>query len=211
METLLGYLLFAAIPVVLYLFVGHPEPLWGSLVGGVALMLGHRFVARPYMVRVRAEKCLWCNRTAPRPEAEAVELEPVVAQACPEHRAPTERFFWWIDRVRWPLRLGIFVPLLVLLGTLTLAAAGVLDGGAGSRWVEGATGLFQLAVGLAVNLAAWGWLLLPDRSADGAEPIPVPFPVHNFFLLGVRTLLWIFRLVGVWWVIQGAVRLAGLA
>ena len=36
------------------------------------------------------------------------------------------------------------------------------------------------------------------------RPPAVPFPVHNFFLLGVRPLLWIFRIVGVWWVVAGA-------
>jgi hypothetical protein len=26
------------------------------------------------------------------------------------------------------------------------------------------------------------------------------FPVHNFYLLGIRAILWIFRLVGAWWI-----------
>jgi hypothetical protein len=207
MATFLGYLLFAAIPVVLFLFVGHPEPLWASLAGGVVLMLGHRFVARPYMVRVKDDKCLWCNRMPPRPEASAVRLEPVTARACPGHAVHAERFFRWVERMRWPLSLGIFLPLLGLLGTLALAAVGVIEGGADSPWVEMATGVFRLAVGLAVNLAAWGYLLQPEEPVTA--PIPVPFPVHNFFLLGVRTLLWIFRLVGVWWVILGVRGLVG--
>lgn len=209
MATFLGYLLFAAIPVVLVLFVAHPEPLWASLVGGVTLMLAHRFVARPYMTRVKDDTCLWCNRRPPRPEAVPVILEPVTARACPDHASHAERFFCWVHRVRWPLRLGIFLPLVGLLGTLALAAWGAIDGGAASPWVVGATAVFRLVVGLAVNLAAWGYLLVPEEAVT--EPIPVPFPVHNFFLLGVRTLLWIFRLVGVWWVVQGVRGLIGIA
>jgi hypothetical protein len=52
-----------------------------------------------------------------------------------------------------------------------------------------------------VSAAAWGYLLL-DAPA-GSAPIRVPFPAHNFFLLGVRTLLWIFRLVAAWWIYRG--------
>ena len=41
------------------------------------------------------------------------------------------------------------------------------------------------------------------KAAREHAPVEVPFPVHNFFLLGVRNLLWIFRLVGIWWIWQG--------
>ncbi len=58
-----GLLLFLFIPVVLVLFVQHPSPLAGSFGLGVVLMVGHRFLARPYMQRAAAAKCLWCNRT----------------------------------------------------------------------------------------------------------------------------------------------------
>jgi len=62
------------------------------------------------------------------------------------------------------------------------------------------TAFFQLVIGVSVNLAAWGYLFLRAR----ADPPAVPFSVHNFFLLGVRALLWIFRLVGIWWIWKGA-------
>ena len=60
-----GVLLFLFIPLVLYLFVRHPEPIAASLAAGVGLMLGHRFLARPYMVRAMPRKCVWCNRVLP--------------------------------------------------------------------------------------------------------------------------------------------------
>jgi hypothetical protein len=64
--------------------------------------------------------------------------------------------------------------------------------------INSATQTFKLLVGITVNVAAFGYLAVRERS-----PLSVPFPVHNFFLLGVRNLLWIFRLVGLWWIWQG--------
>src|SRR5882672_4566212 len=57
-----GVVLFLFIPLVLVLFVRHPAPLGVSLGAGVLLMVGHRFLARPYMARVAPLKCVWCNR-----------------------------------------------------------------------------------------------------------------------------------------------------
>jgi hypothetical protein len=57
-----------------------------------------------------------------------------------------------------------------------------------------------------VNLAALG----PALGRPGPPP-RAAFPPHNFTLLGVRNLLWIFRLVGVWWIAAGATGLLRLA
>jgi hypothetical protein len=205
--TVAGVLLFLFIPLVLVLFVRHPAPVALSLVAGVVLMIGHRRLARPYMQRVLPWKCVWCNRVLPRADSAGVaagtallELEAgkdiLSARCCTAHRDPAARFFTFLHSARWPLRIGIFVPLLLLLTALAITAAG--------RAVpivrlDTATALFQLAVGITVNIAALGYLLM----RPGKSPIAVPFPVHNFFLLGVRTLLWIFRLVGIWWIWKG--------
>ncbi|HYL05746.1 MAG TPA: hypothetical protein VE075_06885 [Thermoanaerobaculia bacterium] len=195
-------LLFLFIPLVLYLFVRHPEPVAASLALGIVVMAGHRFLARPYMVRVVPHKCLWCNRILP-PALDAssrtLDLETgggvIPARCCAAHREPAARFFHWLFLARLPLRLGIFVPLLLLLSALAAAAAGH------ARQLAPATALFQLLVGVTVSAAAWGCLLV--RPPAGKAAIPVPFPAHNFFLLGVRLLLWIFRLVGAWWIYLG--------
>lgn len=191
-----GALLFLFIPVVLFLFVRHPEPVGASLGAGVVLMVGHRRLARPYMERVLPLKCAWCNRVLPAGEGETLELRSrgleIRARCCAGHREPAARFFAFLESWRWPLRLGIFVPLLILL--LSLAATSF-----GRRVpLADATALFQLLVGITVNVAALGALWTPART-----PATVPFPVHNFFLLGVRNLLWIFRLVGIWWIWVG--------
>ena len=209
---LLGVVLFLFIPLVLYFFVRQPEPLHLSLITGTALMVGHRFLARPYMLAVRGRKCLWCNG-APRPRREALQLltgrGELVATVCPRHRLPAARFVAFLARFALPLRLGIFVPLLLLLVALA--------GGAASErgWLETplaqlprlllplVVAAFQLMVGLTVNFAAWCYPL-----AEPVEQARLPFPAHNFFLLGIRNLLWVFRLVGIWWIAVGAWHLA---
>ncbi|HYH45489.1 MAG TPA: hypothetical protein VEG34_07370 [Thermoanaerobaculia bacterium] len=217
-----GIGLFLFIPLVLFLFVRHPAPVGLSLLMGVLLMLGHRRLARPYMLRALPAKCLWCNRVPPRgtgpgdqPEAgpqtgsttgpEVLDLAagPEVHHAlcCPGHRRPAGHFFAWLAAGRLGFAAGIFLPLLLLLGALAAAALGE------RAPLATATALFQLVVGLTVNVAALGpWL---GREPAPGTAIPVPFPLHNFFLLGVRALLWIFRLVGVWWIAVGVRALLG--
>src|SRR5947208_12086450 len=123
-----GVLLFLFIPVVLFLFVRHPAPVGVSLAAGIVLMVGHRFIARPYLERVREVKCLWCNRVPPR-EPVGLELRAgggrmVAARCCARHREPAARLFSFLQLWRWPLRLGIFLPLLFLLTALAVSAAG---------------------------------------------------------------------------------------
>ena len=195
---IVGILLFLFIPLVLFLYVRHPEPVGLSLGAGVILMIGHRRLARPYMRRALPWKCVWCNRVSPREgEGEILELrageEALPARCCAGHREPAARYFTFLHAWRWPLRLGIFVPLLALLVTLLAAAFG-----REIAPLPTVTAFFQLVIGITVNVAAFGYLLIRERA-----PAEVPFPVHNFFLLGVRALLWVFRLVGIWWIWKG--------
>ncbi|HEY0511570.1 MAG TPA: hypothetical protein VGH73_06680 [Thermoanaerobaculia bacterium] len=194
-----GGLLFLFIPLVLFLFVRHPAPVGVSLGAGVALIAVHRFLARPYMERVLPVKCLWCNRVPPASPA-SLELRSggrgIEARCCAAHRQPAAKYFSFLHAWRWPLRLGIFVPLLFLLVALAAAAVGQ------PAPVSLATTWFKLVVGVTVNVAAFGYFAAGVAAREHA-PIEVPFPVHNFFLLGVRNLLWIFRLVGLWWIWQG--------
>jgi len=188
--------------------VRHPEPIGVSFLLGVALMVGHRRLALPYLAAVRPTTCVWCHRRLAEGVGEgpaALELvsgpRTIELRACPEHVEPTRRFFTFLDRARWPLRLGIALPLLALLAALAAGAAGAREA------LLPATELFRLAVGLTVHAAAaGGFFTTPAVRAHAA------FPVHNFYLLGVRAILWIFRLVGVWWILAaGAYWLARLA
>jgi hypothetical protein len=193
----IGIALFLFIPVVLFLFVAHPEPVVASLVGGILLMAGHRRLAFPYFRAIRPTTCAWCHRElgGARSAAPAVELaagaETHELLACERHVEPTRRFFELLDRLRWPLRVGIGLPLLLLLVALAAAAAGQREG------LEAATQGFRLAVGITVQIAALGPMIGVAKPAATAA-----FPVHNFYLLGIRAILWIFRLVGLWWIVS---------
>lgn len=205
-----GVLLFLFIPVVLYLFVQHPPPIGISLTAGVVLMLGHRFLARPYFVAVHGSKCIWCNRwiagTAREAGAESVEVaapsERVTFAACAGHAEPARRFFTWVDRMRLPLRAGIGLPLVALLVALGFGAAGRATSG-----LPVSTEVFRFVVGVTVHLAALG-PFVATAATDG--PPRAAFPLHNFSLLGVSAILWIFRLVGVWWIVAAGRALAAL-
>ncbi|HEY0783457.1 MAG TPA: hypothetical protein VGE98_13445 [Thermoanaerobaculia bacterium] len=195
----LGLLLFLFIPLVLFLFVVHPRSAGVCLAAGVILIVLHRRIAVPYMERALPVRCVWCGRVPPRGPAEHLALafgrRLLSARCCAGHRAPAARFFAFVQALRWPLRLGIFAPLLLLLLALLATALG--------RTVPlaRATALFQLVIGVTVNVAALG--VWTGREPPQGDAVAVPFPVHNFFLLGVRTLLWIFRLVGIWWIVKG--------
>lgn len=194
-----GLALFLFIPVVLFLFVAHPEPVAGSLLAGIAIMAAHRFAARPYMLAASARKCLWCNR-APAVEAERLAVPAgsaeVEAAVCARHRDAAARFLAFLARRALPLRIGILLPLVALLAALAASAAGR------AVPLPQVVAAFQLAVGLTVCAAAFAY-----RSAPAEPPSRLPFPAHNFFLLGIRNLLWVFRIVGVWWIWRGATAL----
>ncbi|MGE0639291.1 MAG: hypothetical protein AB7G12_05795 [Thermoanaerobaculia bacterium] len=198
---LLGAALFLFIPLVLYLFVAHPAPAGWSLAAGVGLMLGHRFLARPYFLARRPVTCAWCHRTFAANDAvgHALDLtagkEKVAILACEQHVDPTRRFFGFLDSYRPYFRASIALPLLAMLVAIGALAAG---NERGIAWTPSLTDLFRLLVGITVHVAALGpYAGSPVRAARAA------FPVHNFYLLGIRATLWIFRLVGVWWIVVG--------
>lgn len=194
-QVALGVVLFLPIPLVLYLFVAQPRPLDRSLIVGIVVMLAHRFVARPYMRHIAERRSLWTG--LPTAEGGRVELRlgssALVAAVATQHRERLLRFFSFLHRWRWVIRAGIFLPLVSLLACLALAANGV------PTPLGTITGFFQLCVGTTVAATAFLWPLerLPR------EPIVPAVPVHTFFLLGVLPLLWIFRIVGLWWIWKG--------
>lgn len=201
-ELGLGLLLFLPIPLVLYLFVAQPRPLDRSLILGVVIMVAHRFVARPFMRRVARRRSLWTGLPALSRDG-CVEIhlgrEILSAAVSPRHRDATLRFYTFLHRWRWLIRLGIFVPLLLLLACLGLAATGR------ATPLGTVTAFFQLAVGATVAATSVLWRFGPA----GHEPIRPAVPIHTFFLLGTVPLLWIFRIVGVWWIWTGLSYLAG--
>lgn len=198
-DRLIGAGLFLFIPVVLVLYLRYPIGLAPSLAVGVALMLGHRFVARPFMDRTLSRRCFWCGRDLDgegHPATFRFRKEAVAARACSgSHAAHVLAFARSVNRAFLPLRLAIVLPVLVYLALAVLAAAGrPVVPMAWAVWV------FKLPIAAAVVALSFLW---PRGARLDLEPA-VGFPPHNLFLLGVRNTLWIFRIVGLWWLAQAA-------
>ena len=201
MLVLQGLALFAFIPLVLWLFLVQPLGPGLSLALGLVIMFGHRLMAGPWAVRHARERCVWCGR----PGAPAQDVPVAGASgtlpfgACiAAHADAARRFFGYTDRHRVPIGLGIFLPLAVLLGGTLLAASRV-------EVLPHAVNALQFRVIVALTVVT---VSLAYRSAQPSEAPRSAFPVHNLFLLGIRNTLWVFRIVGGWWLIAAALRFA---
>ena len=200
--TIQGAVLFLFIPLVLFLYLRQPFGPGISIGLGLLIMFGHRFVAAPWMRRHATERCLWCGR------ARVEETFTVaaggqgtrVAACSPAHRDLAARFLTFIVRYRVPIAFGIFVPLLVLLGaSLALGAGRPLLPQAWNTWQ------FKTVVAFTVVLTSLAYRTIQRP----VEPLRSPFPLHNLFLLGIRNTLWVFRLVGAWWLVAGLIQAVG--
>jgi hypothetical protein len=205
-----GVLLFLFIPLVLFLLIRQPAGPGWSVAIGLAIMFGHRFLAVPWMAKFADVRCLWCGRVG------AGRTLPVVASgrewrmtACSEsHATLVGRFLGFVFRFRALIGLGIFAP----LAWLILAS---LAGAAGWALLPQATNarIFRLVVAATVVSASIAPFVPPPpvglRRGKPAPALPLrcPFPLHNLFLLGIRNVLWVFRIVGAWWLIDGVLRL----
>ncbi len=200
-----GAALFLFIPVVLILYLRQPLGPAVSLALGVGIMLGHRFIAAPWMGRHSQRRCLWCGRTGDLPERFAVAASgrdwPMAACGA-AHRSRASRFLQFAEKFRPLLAAGIFIPLLLLLlGTLAIAI--------GRAFLAHETNvlIFRTVVATTVVGASVGWRAMP-QPAPGAR-IASPFPLHNLFLLGIGNTLWVFRVVGLFWLASSAAAVFG--
>jgi len=198
-----GALLFGFIPLVLFLFLQVPLGPAPSVVLGIGIMLGHRFVAAPWMRRHAEERCLWCAAEAgldPAPVEVEARGRRLRFRVCGnDHRESADRFLSLVARFRGPIALGIFLPLLLLL-------AGTLFEAAGRTLISHEWNRIQFRTIVAVTVVSVSLAYPGVRRAGG--PLGCPFPIHNLFLLGIRNTLWVFRTVGAWWMILTVIFLA---
>jgi hypothetical protein len=201
----LGVLLFAFIPLVLFLYVQHPLGILASYALGIAIMFTHRFAAVPFMERFRGVRCLWCGRRATPGEPLEVETRSSAVRfvVCDARCAGrTRRFAGFVNAHRLAIGLAIFVPLTAYLAMGIVRA--ITDVGVPEPLERS---LLQAPIALAVVTVA-----LAHRA--GPEPAGrprLPFPVHNLFLLGVRATLVVFTVVGFFWLAQVAWRVVAAA
>jgi hypothetical protein len=197
-DRLLGILLFLPVPVVLGLFTRAPLGVGASLGLGVLLMATHRLYARPFALSRADRRCLWCGGAAGDGPRVLLE-EPSGAttwRACGEgHRDSLTRVFGTADRWRWFLRVGILGSLALFLGGALPAAFGRL----GPLAFADLSALFRFGVSLTVLPFGGLALVLGPRTA---QTIRVPFPVHIQALVGTTVMLWLFRIVGIVWIVQ---------
>jgi len=197
-DRLAGLLLFVPVPLVLLLFTRLPLGLAGSLGLGTALMVTHRLYARPFSLARAPRRCLWCGGAAGDGGPNLAVDEPLgrtTWRTCqPEHAARLCRVLAWAeDHARW-LRVGILGTLLAFLPGAILAGADRL----GAATTADAVGLFRL--GIAVTVLPLGFFA-SSREAQPRERWKSPFPLHIQALIGTRSVLWLFRLIGLAWLV----------
>jgi hypothetical protein len=195
---LAGAALFLFIPIVLVLFLRLPFGLPVSLATGVAIMLAHRFVARPFMERHLASRCFWCGCDRASFDASFLSRgETIGARACCEgHAGDVRALGRTVAASKLALAAGIVLPLAFFLinGVLTIAGRPIVSMDA-ARWT------FKVPVAATVVSLAFVWPIGRRMSRTPA----IDFPVHNLSLLGARWTLWVFRIVGMVWLVLAAV------
>ena len=200
MYRLVGLLIFLPVPIVLWLFTRLPVGATASLCVAVALVVTHRVYARPFARRTADQRCLWCGGPARNGPSLAI-VEPLgetIWRACGGgHADALGRALAFAERHGLALRIGILGTLALFLPTASLAGAGRL----GSLTTADAAALLRL--GIAVTVLPLGWLGERRGRPSGAAP-RVPFPVHIQALIGTWAVLWLFRLVGIVWLVLGA-------
>ena len=198
-QRIAGLLLFLPVPVVLALFTRQPLGPWPSLAIGVLVMATHRLYARPFALAHRGGRCLWCGAQAGAgPSFELREPGGVTSwRACStRHEGLARRTLGWAAAHGRFLAAGILGSLAAFLVLAVAVASGRVRG------IEMADAVAVFRLGVALSVLPLGWLgpsRGPAASADGT----LPFPVHLQALVGTLWVVWLFRVVGLWWLVAG--------
>ena len=206
-DRVVGLVLFLPVPIVLWLFTRLPLGVGTSLAIGALLVVTHRLYARPFALAGAERRCLWCGAATPDGTVVTIAepLGPTRWRACVGgHADALARVLGFAERHALALRVGI-------LGTLALFLPAALLGDArrlGALTALDATAFFRL--GIALTVLPLGWLG-ERRGRAPATAARVPFPVHIQALIGTRVVLWLFRLVGLLWLVMGTRHFAARA
>lgn len=196
-NRLAGALLFLFIPLVLVLYLRMPLGLPGSLFLGMVLMFAHRFVARPFMNRHLGRRCFWCGCDLSGPGVPAPfssRRETIKARACSgTHANRLIAFARMVAAGRLVVFLLILLPVLIYLANALLTIAGH-----GFFPLDTARAAFKIPIAIAVVTLSFAWPLGAKLTREPA----IDVPAHNFSLLGIATTLWVFRIVGLFWLGQ---------
>ncbi len=186
-------------PVVLFLFTQRPLGALPSVALGIALMVTHRFYARPFALARSGARCLWCGGAS---GAFALSVRDPLGvhewSACTRsHADAVARVLAWASRHALFLRVGILGTLGLFLPALLLADRGRT----GPLSPADAVALFRVGIASSVLPLA----LLAGREAPmDARELRSPFPIHIQALIGTNAVLWLFRVVGSAWLAAAA-------
>jgi hypothetical protein len=200
-DRLAGALVFLPVPLVLWLFTRQPLGPWASLGAGVLLVLTHRLYARPFALLCAGRRCLWCGGPAGEGPA-VVVLEPFGTSHAD---LLTRTLGWAADRSR--------LLAVSILGSLALFLCGAVAAALGRpAWLEPGDPVAALRLGVALAVLPFGWLAPASHARDSpsgsAAGRALPFPVHVQALLGTLWVVWLFRLVGLWWLVAALVHIS---
>jgi hypothetical protein len=196
-----------------------------SVAAGLTLMMTHPLYARPWALHHASRRCLWCGGPATAGTGASAGTALAVTDprgtvswsACSdEHRVSLVAMLQFAARHGTLLRVGILGTVTVSLIAAILADRGRL----GPFYVSDAKALFKLGVGLTVLPLGWLGPRLGERNGaastpagladlgrgrtESADALSAPFPLHLPALIGVNAVLWLFRLIGLIWLAQGA-------
>jgi len=156
-------------------------------------------VARPFMERHLGRRCFWCGRDLAGPGVPAPfrsRGETIEARACSgTHADRLIAFARTIAAGRLVVFLLIVLPVLIYLGNAILTVAGH-----GFLPLDTARAAFKIPIAVAVVTVSFAWPLGAKLSREPA----IDVPAHNLSLLGVSWTLWVFRIVGLFWLSQAA-------
>ena len=119
-------------------------------------------------------------------------------------RDPLSAWRFWEGGLSWPGAL-ILAILAAFLSALILRTS--LAAAAGWPLVAHDTNALVFRVVVAATVVSASIAPFVFAPAPSEPPLRCPFPLHNLFLLGIRNVLWVFRLVGAWWLVDGLIRL----
>lgn len=199
-----GLLLFSFIPMTLYIMLVLPFGIIMSLLIAIMMIALHRFIARPYLMNHKMHKCFWCNKVSEKMYDYDIEIFQGQSRfnfkACREVcYKELNNFFSFTGAYGGIVKWSILIPLILyFIGTLFLATGYY-------QWdIKWNKAFFKGMIALSVILISFVYKI-PVKS----KVLSFPLPIHNLSLLGIRNTVWIFRLVGAWWiyaVIQEVVR-----
>jgi hypothetical protein len=204
-DRIAGVVLFLPVPLVLVLFTRQPLGPWPSLGLGLVLVATHRLYARRFALSRAARRCLWCGARVN--DGRVLVLQEPQGEtrwrACGEpHRLSLSRTLGWASLHRRVLAVGILGTLGLFLAAAVSVAAGV------TRRIDMGDTVAFFRLGVAATVLPLGWLAPTHGPGEGPRRL-LPFPVHVQALVGTLWVVWLFRLVGLWWLASGLVHVTG--